>query len=117
MNNCGSGMDDLKARLGGVLRIPGRALLAAAAVLARSTVDGQLGLMTLSWRLGAASRKPRSRVDGGVSFGPGVAPRILPVAIYDRSGRDITPAGLRWSLRKAADGWRLELPLDDAALP
>src|SRR5438552_4183780 len=38
MNNCGSGMDDLKARLGGVLRIPGRALLAATAVVAFAAV-------------------------------------------------------------------------------
>ena len=45
------------------------------------------------------------------------ARHILPVAIFDRSGKDVTPAGLRWSLRKAASGWLLELKLNDAKLP
>src|SRR5205823_634779 len=91
--------------------------LAANAAEQLSTVDRHLGSRTWSWHLGGTSLKPKLRVDGGVSFGPGVATRILPVSIYDQSGRDVTPAGLRWSLRKATDGWRLELPLDDAALP
>ena len=43
--------------------------------------------------------------------------RILPVAILDRDGRDVTPAGLRWSLDRQGSGWRLGLWLDDARLP
>ena len=36
-----------------------------------------------------------------------------PVAIYDRSGNDVTPDGARWDLA----GDTLKLTLDDAGLP
>src|SRR5262249_51642947 len=41
--------------------------------------------------------------------------RILPVAILDRSGHDVTPTTARWSVTH--DGKWLELRLDDAKLP
>ena len=84
------------------------------------TVDRRQGTRTWSWQLDATHGDPRLVPDGGVSFTraraalPGF--RILPVAILDRRGRDITPAGLRWSLDGEA-GWTLGLRLDDRRLP
>jgi len=84
------------------------------------TVARRQGARTWSWQLDATHGSPRLDPDGGVSFlraGRPVGLRILPVAILDRSGRDITPAGLRWSLERQGPGWRLGLRLDDRKLP
>ncbi len=42
---------------------------------------------------------------------------ILPAAILDPKGRNITPASTRWSLDRDDRGWLLELDLDDSPLP
>lgn len=65
------------------------------------------------WRL-AASPRPRLRSDGAVRVG---RLTILPVGISDRSGADITPAGLRWHLRHTRTRWTLTLRLNDSRLP
>src|SRR6266511_3323074 len=61
--------------------------------------------------------KPKLRVDGTVELfdaaGLSTGVRVSPVAILDRSGDDITPKGLGWSL----SGRTLELRLDDRNLP
>ena len=63
------------------------------------------------WQL-ASNADARVVADGSVVFGRS-ALKILPVAILDRGGRDVTPAGARWSLR----GSSLRLRLDDTQLP
>src|SRR5204862_4204292 len=58
--------------------------------------------------------------DGAVSFvrATGLAPvYIAPVQILDAEGRDVTPANLHWSVRRAGKAWSLELRLDDSRLP
>ncbi|HTZ05528.1 MAG TPA: hypothetical protein VMB53_07205, partial [Gaiellaceae bacterium] len=42
---------------------------------------------------------------------------ILPVEVLTQSGKNVTPAGLHWSLAGHAGGHVLELRLDDARLP
>ncbi|HET8606867.1 MAG TPA: Ig-like domain-containing protein, partial [Gaiellaceae bacterium] len=84
------------------------------------TVDRKLGRHTWSWRLSSMNLEPRSMVDGSVEFrraGDFVGVRILPVAIYDRAGKDVTPAGSHWTLARDRRGWSLRLRLDDATLP
>src|SRR5206468_19552 len=58
--------------------------------------------------------------DGWVEFtSPGgkVADfHLLPVAILTMAGVNITPAGLKWKLRKRGGSWRLVLRLDDRKL-
>ncbi|MGI8605730.1 MAG: hypothetical protein ACR2L0_01030, partial [Gaiellaceae bacterium] len=84
------------------------------------TVVRHQGVRTWRWRLGAAGLRPRLEANGGVRF-VGLrgqsAISIRPVAILDASGRDITPAGLRWSLVHDRQGWLLRLRLDDRKLP
>src|SRR3954447_23669726 len=74
-------------------------------------VDHRQGTRTWKWSL-ASSLAARIASDGSVRFGHS-ALRILPVALLDRTGRDVTPPGLRWSLRRHT----LVLRLDDARLP
>ena len=65
------------------------------------TVERRQGTRTWSWQLDATHGTPHIDADGGISFsraGRLAGFHILPVAILDRSGRDITPAGSRWSL-------------------
>jgi Bacterial Ig domain/Bacterial Ig-like domain/Bacterial Ig-like domain (group 3) len=84
------------------------------------TVDRRQGTRTWSWRLDASKGSPRLDPDGGVSFtsaGALAGFHILPVAILDGRGRDITPAGLRWSLARDGSSWILGVRLDDAKLP
>ena len=84
------------------------------------TVDRRQGTRTWSWQLDATQGNPRLTSDGGVSFthaGRLVGFSILPVAILDRRGRDVTPAGLRWSLGRRGSTWILGLRLDDGRLP
>ena len=84
------------------------------------TVVRHQGVRTWRWRLDAAGLQPRLEANGGVRF-VGLrgqsAISIHPVAILDASGREITPAGLRWSLVHDDKGWWLGLRLDDRKLP
>ena len=84
------------------------------------TVARRQGTRTWRWQLDATHGVPRLDAGGGVSFagaGSLAGLRILPVAILDRSGRDVTPAGLRWSLDRQGSGWVLGVRLDDRRLP
>jgi len=84
------------------------------------TVDRRQGPRAWSWRLDASDGTPRLDSDGGVTFvhaGRAVGLRILPVAILDARGRDVTPAGSRWSLTRRGSSWILGLRLDDRSLP
>ncbi|HVD10944.1 MAG TPA: hypothetical protein VNB88_09915, partial [Gaiellaceae bacterium] len=84
------------------------------------TVVRHQGVRTWRWRLDAAGLQPRLEANGGVRF-VGLrgqsAISVHPVAILDASGREITPAGLRWSLVHDDKGWWLGLRLDDRKLP
>ena len=84
------------------------------------TVVRHQGVRNWRWRLDAAGLRPRLEANGGIRF-VGLrgqsAISIYPVAILDASGRDITPAGLRWSLVHDREGWWLKLRLDDSKLP
>ena len=82
------------------------------------TVDRRLGARTWRWRLDT-SLNPKLRVDGSVSLDTKGRSRlaILPVAVLDAGGRNITPTGLRWSLARSAGSTWLQLRLDDAGLP
>ncbi len=84
------------------------------------TVNRHLGTRTWSWQLDATKGTPHVGADGGVSFtraGRLAGFRILPVAILSANGRDVTPAGLRWSVNRNPSGWTLGLRLDDKTLP
>ena len=84
------------------------------------TVDRHQGARMWSWQLDATNGMPRLGPDGGVTFtraGRLVGLHILPVAILDRHGRDVTPAGLQWSLDRQGSRWILGLRLDDRRLP
>ena len=79
-------------------------------------VDRRQGTRTWRWHLKTTRLTPTLSADGSVRFEAGskdAGLRILPVKIFDRAGKDVTPRGLRWSLRSG----RLELRLDDARLP
>jgi hypothetical protein len=82
------------------------------------SVDSHQGARVWRWRLSTKRLVPRVARDGSVRFstnGKTTGFRILPVAILDRVGNDVTPAGARWSVTH--DGKWLELRLDDAKLP
>ena len=84
------------------------------------TVARRQGARTWRWQLDATNGVPRLDAGGGVSFagaGSLAGLRILPVEILDRHGRDVTPAGLRWSLDRQGSGWILGVQLDDRRLP
>src|SRR5690348_2608125 len=74
-------------------------------------VDRHQGTRVWRWQL-ASNADARIARDGSVRLGDSSL-RILPVAIFGADGRNVTPAGLRWSVRKHT----LVLRLDDAALP
>src|SRR5438552_7940388 len=74
-------------------------------------VDRSQGTKVWRWQL-ASNLHARIAPDGSVRFADSPL-SILPVAVLDRAGHDITPAGLRWSLGRQT----LELRLDDAHLP
>ena len=75
-------------------------------------VDRRQGTKVWRWQL-ASNLRARVADDGSVRFDGNRALSILPVAIFDRDRRDVTPADARWSLR----GRTLELRLNDAQLP
>ena len=84
------------------------------------TVDRRQGTKTWSWRLDAGSKIPRVGDDGAVAFLADhelSSMHVEPVAIMDGSGRQVTPKGLRWSVRQSRHGWLLQLRLDDSKLP
>ncbi|MEN3313202.1 MAG: hypothetical protein V7645_2531, partial [Actinomycetota bacterium] len=76
------------------------------------------GRRTWRWRLDS-DLKPRL-ANGYVGFFAGhrlVDLEIQPVKILDDGGRDVTPKGAHWSLKKQGGTAWLELALDDAKLP
>jgi len=84
------------------------------------TVDSRQGNRTWRWRLDAGHKIPRVGDDGAVAFLAKhelSSMHIEPVAILDDSGRQVTPKGLRWSVRQDRRGWLLQLRLDDSKLP
>src|SRR4051794_19573291 len=84
------------------------------------TVERRQGTRTWSWRLGAGRKIPRVGDDGAVAFLADhelSAMHVEPVEILDGSGRQVTPDGLRWSVRQDGRGWLLQLRLDDTKLP
>ncbi len=83
------------------------------------TVARRQGARTWRWRLHAGALTPRVNPDGRVVFHDGALAdlEVEPARILTRSGRDVTPAGLRWSLERGGGGWWLTLPLDDRSLP
>jgi large repetitive protein len=83
-------------------------------------VGSYQGTHTWSWTLRTNGLVPRVGNDGAVGFLQGhrlIGTYIRPVAIYDAQGRNITPAGLRWSVVPQGGGWVLQLTLDDTNLP
>ncbi|TMK95188.1 MAG: hypothetical protein E6G42_03385, partial [Actinobacteria bacterium] len=84
------------------------------------TVTRRQGVRTWRWRIGDAGLTPRLGADGAVGFVARhrlAATSIAPVEILDSHGRQATPKGLRWSLRRSRGAWWLELRLDDRDLP
>src|SRR5262249_47904621 len=82
------------------------------------SVDSHQGTRVWRWRLSTKQLVPRVGRDGSIRFKANGKPsgyRILPVAILDRDGNDVTPPGARWSV--TSNGKWLELRLDDAKLP
>jgi hypothetical protein len=78
------------------------------------TVERHLGTRTWRWRLDS-SLAPALKADGSVALGTRLA--ILPVAILDSTGRNITPRGLRWTLAHMHGATWLQLRLSDGSLP
>src|SRR5207244_1574377 len=84
------------------------------------TVDRRQGPKTWRWRVDSRGMTPRVGEEGAVAFvrAHTLAPvHIAPVQILNASGGDVTPDGLRWSVRRAGKAWSLELRLDDSELP
>ena len=82
-------------------------------------VDQRQGKRTWRWSLdGTLTPKPGP---GGsitlVDKHGALVSSILPVQLLTQSGKDVTPAGLHWSLARHAGSNILELRLDDAHLP
>ncbi len=83
-------------------------------------VQQRLGTHTWRWELQSGALTPRLGADGAISFRGGhrLAPlAIAPPVVLDGAGRDVTPAGLRWSLEQKQNRWWLALRLDDTRLP
>src|SRR5687767_3171704 len=70
------------------------------------TVERRQGERSWEWLLDTDAR-PRLQPDGAILYG-GLL-RTPPVAILDAAGKDVTPEGLRWSLREVDGSWRLGL--------
>ena len=67
------------------------------------TVPEHRGVQTLKWNLNVGSLQPTLRSDGSVLISPRHVVsgfRILPLAIFDTHGKNITPHGLHWGLEK-----------------
>jgi hypothetical protein len=85
------------------------------------TVDRHAGRRVWQWRLNT-KLEPRLSPNGTVAFFERSTNRLvevelLPAAIYDPAGRDVTPKGTRWQLAKSGRQTLLQLSLDDAKLP
>jgi len=80
------------------------------------TVEQHQGLRTWRWAIDS-KLMPRMGGDGAVVLGDGATSfQILPVAVLDTSGRNVTPHGARWQIARAGGAWQLQLRLDDAKL-
>jgi large repetitive protein len=84
------------------------------------TVTRKQGKRTWQWNLGT-NLKPKSLSNGSVELrrAGSATPeyQVLPVSILDGDGKNVTPAGSHWKLKKNGASWRLLLTLDDAKLP
>src|SRR2546426_5200567 len=83
-------------------------------------VGSRQGTRTWRWRLGAGNLAARVTNDGTVRFADRTKDsglRILPVVIFDENHKDVTPAGLRWSVAQHGKTRWLQLRLNDAELP
>jgi hypothetical protein len=72
------------------------------------TIAHRVGVRTWRWQLGTTTLDPKLRHDGSVELRAGkrlIGLRIAPAAIFDTAGKDVTPAGTRWSLERAGHGW------------
>jgi hypothetical protein len=84
------------------------------------TVGKRQGTRTWRWRLDAGNLAAHVAADGTVRFASGTKDsglRILPVVIFDKDRKDITPGGLRWSLAGHGNHRVLQLRMNDAQLP
>jgi hypothetical protein len=84
------------------------------------TVNRHTGVHTWTWKLDTGSLQPTLRPDGSVLVSPAHVVggfSILPVAILDARGKNVTPHSLHWGLQRAHGSWSLTLTLDDARLP
>ena len=84
------------------------------------TVRAHHGDSTWRWLLDSGSATARVNGDGTISFVRDH--RVLPmlirsVQIFDSAGRDVTPAGLHWTLATRGGAQWLQLRLDDRLLP
>ena len=78
------------------------------------TVERRQGKRDWQWQLDTNSQ-PRLQPDGSILYGK-TSVRTPPVAILDAGGKNVTPEGARWSLRKQDGAWRLGLRVDDSKL-
>ncbi len=84
------------------------------------TVREHSGAHTLKWKLATGSLRPTLRSDGSVLISPDHVVsgfRILPLAILDTDGKNVTPDGAAWGIQHRAGSWWLTLALDDSSLP
>ena len=83
------------------------------------TVEKRTGPKRWRWKLETGTLKPNLRPDGSVLVSAGnivAGFRILPAAILDRRGRNVTPRGTRWDLERSDGSWFLALDVDDREL-
>ncbi|MDX6438217.1 MAG: hypothetical protein QOF45_800, partial [Gaiellaceae bacterium] len=83
------------------------------------TVEKRLGPKRWRWKLDTGTLKPHLRSDGSVLVSAGNLVggfRILPAAILDGRGREISPAGTQWNLERSDGSWFLALDVDDREL-
>ena len=78
------------------------------------TVERRQGKRDWQWQLDTDSQ-PRLQPDGSILYGKSSV-RTPPVAILDAGGKNVTPEGMRWSLREQDGAWLLGLRVDDSKL-
>ncbi len=84
------------------------------------TVGKHNGERTWTWRLSVGSLTPTLRPDGSVLISPAhvvAGFSILPLAIFDKRGKNVTPRGAAWGLVHKSGSWWLTLAIDDSKLP
>ncbi|HEX4677700.1 MAG TPA: invasin domain 3-containing protein, partial [Gaiellaceae bacterium] len=84
------------------------------------TVTRHVGTRTWRWHLATGFSKPQLEPDGSIAFvraGQRAGVRVLPPLVFTADGRDVTPAGARWTLERAGGATTLALRLDDTSLP